>query len=184
MFIVQVNEELNMRMLAVRDAQALFEITERSREHLRSWLPWIDEMNCVNDSLQFIKQSFHSYAERSSLTAGIFYKEELAGVIGFNQFDWKNKIGYIGYWLAIDYEGRGIMTQAVQTLTDYAFRELKLNRVDIRAAAKNKRSRAIPERLGFSEEGLLRQAEWLYDHYVDHVVYGMLYDDWKHRQSG
>ncbi|MGM8365826.1 GNAT family N-acetyltransferase [Virgibacillus sp. W0181] len=181
LFIVDIDEEISMRMLSVRDAKPLYEMTERSREHLQNWIPWVDEIRTVNDALEFIKQSFHSYAERSGLSAGVFYQQKLSGVIGFNQFDWKNKIGYIGYWLAVDYEGLGIMTRAVRALTDYAFDELELNRVDIRAAYANKRSRAIPERLGYTKEGHLRQAEWLYDHYVDHVIYGMIQADWKNR---
>lgn len=58
------------------------------------------------------------------------------------------------------------------------FNELKLNRVDIRAAEENIKSRAIPERLGFVCEGQIRQAEWLYDHYVNHIVYGMMAAEW------
>ena len=71
------------------------------------------------------------------------------------------------------------MTKVAKALTDYAFTHLKLNKVEIRAAVENKKSRSIPERLGFVYEGTLRQAEWLYDHYVDHAVYGMLADEWK-----
>lgn len=71
------------------------------------------------------------------------------------------------------------MTRAVKALTHYAFHELNLNRVDIRAAVENKKSRSIPERLGFVNEGRLRQAEWLYDRYVDCIIYGMLAEDWK-----
>lgn len=71
------------------------------------------------------------------------------------------------------------MTSVSKALTDYAFTELKLNKVEIRAAAENQKSRSIPERLGYKEEGTIRQAEWLYDHYVDHVVYGMLAEEWK-----
>jgi len=179
MFIQDVDEKISMRMLAIRDAEALFQLTDHSRDHLREWLPWVDETKTIDDSRSFIKNSFQIYAERSGLTAGIFYKGNLAGIAGFNSFDWKNKIRYIGYWLATTYQGHGIMTRAVRALTDYAFHELQLNRVDIRAAYENKRSRAIPERLGFTEEGHLRQTEWLYDHYVDHVIYGMLANDWK-----
>lgn len=64
-------------------------------------------------------------------------------------------------------------------MVDYAFNELNLNRVEIRCAVENKKSRAIPERLHFVNEGCIRQAEWLYDHYVDHIVYGMLKEEWK-----
>ena len=54
-----------------------------------------------------------------------------------------------------------------------------LNRVEIRAAPENRRSRAIPERLGFTEEGTLRQAERVGERYLDSAVYAMLAEDWK-----
>jgi RimJ/RimL family protein N-acetyltransferase len=63
------------------------------------------------------------------------------------------------------------MTRVAKALTDYGFNELKINKVEIRAAVENKNRRGIPERLGFVNEGCIRHAEWLYDHYVDHVVY-------------
>jgi ribosomal-protein-serine acetyltransferase len=73
------------------------------------------------------------------------------------------------------------MTKACRFLVDYAFAELKLNRVEIRCATGNHKSRAIPERLGFKLEGTVRQAEWLYDHFVDHALYGMLASEWSQR---
>ena len=66
------------------------------------------------------------------------------------------------------------MTAACRTMTRHALGELKLNRVEIRCAVGNERSRAIPKRLGFSEEGRLRGVEWLYDHFEDHIVYSLL----------
>ncbi len=76
-------------------------------------------------------------------------------------------------------EGKGIVTQACQAIIDYIFDDLKLNRVEIRCATQNVRSRAIPERLGFKTEGILRQSEWLYNHFVNHIVYGLLVSEWK-----
>lgn len=178
MFIHKVDEDLSMRMLNAGNAEELFQITDRSRTYLREWLPWLDQTKTVDDSLQFIMNSFQVYAERKGMTTGVFFKGKLAGVAGFNKFDWSNRIGYIGYWLDIEHQGYGIMTRVVRVLTDYAFEEYDLNRVDIRAAYDNKKSQAIPIRLGYKKEGILRQAEWLYDHYVDHVVYGMLKSDW------
>ena len=66
----------------------------------------------------------------------------------------------------------------MKAFVDYAFRELKLNRVEVRCAEENSKSRAIPERLGFVKEGIIREAEWIYDHYVDDVVYGILSREW------
>lgn len=89
------------------------------------------------------------------------------------------KTAQIGYWLGEEYQGNGIMTDVTRALTDYIFNELKLNKAEIRVASDNKKSRSIPERLGYANEGCIRQAEWLYDHYVDHVVYGILAEEWR-----
>ncbi|WP_343076315.1 GNAT family protein [Pullulanibacillus sp. KACC 23026] len=88
-------------------------------------------------------------------------------------------MGTIGYWLGQGFQGKGIMTKALEAVIHYGFTELNLNRIEIQAAVGNKKSRALPESLGFKEEGRIRQAEWLYDHYVDHVVYGLLVKDWQ-----
>jgi len=50
--------------------------------------------------------------------------------------------------------------------------------VEVRCAEGNSKSRAIPERLGFIKEGIIRDVEWLYDHYVEDVVYGILSREW------
>ena len=70
------------------------------------------------------------------------------------------------------------MTAAVRALTDHALRAWELNRVEIGVASENRHSRAIPERLGFREEGTVRQAQRVGDRYLDLVVYGMLAEDW------
>ena len=96
------------------------------------------------------------------------------GMIGFHAMDWVHRRTSIGYWLDERAQGRGLMTAACRTMTLHALAELKLHRVEIRCAPENHKSRGIPIRLGFSEEGRLREVEWLYDHFVDHVVYSML----------
>jgi len=178
MFIYEVDDEITIRMLNASDAEALFTITDNSRTYLRNCLPWVDNTKTSKDSLEFILHSFELYANKHGLNAGIFYKEELVGMVSLNQFDWTNRIGYIGYWLSKNYQGKGIMTRAVRALIDQSFNYFELNKVEIRAAVHNKSSRAIPERLGFKKEGILRQVEWLYDHYVDHTVYGLLKNEW------
>jgi ribosomal-protein-serine acetyltransferase len=99
-------------------------------------------------------------------------------VIGYVGVSWQHRSTNIGYWLGEEYEGRGTMTAAVAALVDHALSIWDLNRVEIRAAAGNGASRAIPERLGFREEGTLRKAEFVDGRYHDSVVYSMLADEW------
>ena len=84
----------------------------------------------------------------------------------------------MGYWLASEFRGRGVMTKACQAVVEAAFTHYQLHRIEIRCATGNKRSCAIPRRLGFDYEGTLREAEWLYDHFVDLEVYSMLEQNW------
>src|SRR5690625_2445666 len=157
MFILQVDSRITLRMLTARDAKPLFKITDESREYLKKWLPWLDETKSEEESLSFIKSTFITYNNRTGITAGIFLDEVLVGVISYNELDFTNKIGSIGYWLNINNTGKGIMTKSVSSMITYGIQELGLNRIEIRCASNNKRSRAIPERLGFKQEGYLRE---------------------------
>jgi ribosomal-protein-serine acetyltransferase len=89
----------------------------------------------------------------------------------------------VGYWLSEELQGRGLVTAACRAMVDHAFEELELNRVSIACATENIKSCAIPERLGFRQEGVVRQAEWLYDHFVDHVLYATLVGEWQTQRS-
>ena len=179
MFTYKIDEKTELKMLIPQDAEPLFKLTDQSRESLMEWLPFIDYTKSSADSAAFIAATMKQFGDNNGFQAGIWYEGKLAGVIGFHKIDWNNKSTSIGYWLGKGFEGSGLMTKSVKAFVTYALVELGLNRVEIRAAVENKKSRAIPERLGFTEEGCIRQSEWLYDHYVDHVVYGMLAKDWK-----
>jgi len=75
------------------------------------------------------------------------------------------------------HQGKGIVTACCRAVIAHAFMELKLHRIVIRCAVRNHRSRAIPERLGFSFEGVARQSEWLYNHFEDVAIYSLLQTD-------
>jgi ribosomal-protein-serine acetyltransferase len=85
----------------------------------------------------------------------------------------------IGYWLAKGATGKGIITKSVEKLLEYAFDERNLNRVVIKCVPENTKSRAIPERLNFTIEGVEREAGWLHTRFVDHVVYSLLAREWR-----
>lgn len=177
MFAYKIDENIELRLLELRHAEQVFQLTDRSRESLREWLPWIDITKTVEDSKSFIMGTMQQFARNDGFQAGIWYKGELAGVIGLHGINWSNKSTSIGYWLGTGFEGKGLMTKACQAVIDHCFNELKLNRIEIRTATENEKSAAIPQRLGFKQEGRLQQAEWLYDKFVDHYVFGLVKED-------
>lgn len=85
----------------------------------------------------------------------------------------------IGYWLAQDAQGRGVMTRCVSALIRMAFETYAMNQVIIRAAPENTRSRAIPERLGFKRMGIERQMSMnAAGDLLDLVSYSLLRSEW------
>ncbi|QGG50775.1 GNAT family N-acetyltransferase [Lysinibacillus pakistanensis] len=180
--IIKIKPNLYLRTITLEDANVVFELTDKSRSYLREWLPWLDFTKEFADTSAYIEGCIKGQEAQTSLSFVIVFHDEIVGIAGFNTINPSNKIAAIGYWLSEGAQGHGIMTNTVKALLQYAFVVLQLNKVEIRAAEGNAKSRAIPERLGFTMEGTIRAAEWLYDHYVNHVVYGMLASEWQEKK--
>lgn len=179
-----LEDDIELRLLSESDAGNLFGLTHENRDHLRAWLPWVDGTRTIRDTRTFIRSAMKQERDGDGFQAGIWYRATLAGVVGYHRIDWSRHQVALGYWLGKRFEGNGIMTRACRSFVDHAFEELGLARVEIRAATGNVRSRAIPVRLGFRDQGVVRRAEWLYDHFVDHVVYAISRDEWAALKQG
>jgi len=180
MVIYKIDEDVSLRLFTVDDAEEFFNLIISSKDYLREWLGWLDYVEKVEDTVQTIKSRLHGLIETGGYpkSVAIIYRGKIAGTIGFNEINKASKIGIIGYWLGETFQGNGIMTKAFTTFVEYGFRELKLNRIEVSIAAENQKSQALAKRLGFKEEGRLRQAECLYDHYVGHIIYSKLAEEW------
>lgn len=178
-FGCELSEEIKITIIEERHAEEFFALVKRNYERLLRWCPWLVEVETIEKTCQFINQKLQCFAVGNGFTAGFFENNKLFGVIALEYIDRANRMTEIGYWLDAEAEGRGLIIKACTVLIDYAFKELKMNRVQIRCASENFKSRAIPENLGFVQEGIVRQVEKLHDRYVDLVIYGMLADEWK-----
>ncbi|MFA6110168.1 MAG: GNAT family protein [Candidatus Latescibacterota bacterium] len=179
-----VDRHLELRLLQAAEAPLLAALVDRSRDHLRAWLPWVDASLSTCDSLAFIEATRERHANREAWESGIWRDGLLAGMAGYNELDWTHRRGVIGYWLAADCQGQGIVTRCCRALLDQGFDRWGLHRVEIHCSPRNHRSRAIPRRLGFTLEGCLRQTERLHDRYEDHEVYGLLASEWPAARDG
>ena len=172
MFVIDSRSAL--RVLREDDAAELYALTDANRAHLRRWLPWVDLVMSEDDSRSFLEAVSSQRQEGRGPTFGIVHDGGLAGVVGFLPIDRANRCGEIGYWLGERARGRGLMTQSCRFVVRYGFLTLDLHRIQIAAGTDNSESRAIPERLGFRFEGILRGRENLYGTFIDHAMYSLL----------
>jgi ribosomal-protein-serine acetyltransferase len=168
---------LALRLLSVSDAPAIYSAVIANREHLRVWLPWVDKTQAVEDTLAFLTDHTLRREQGNAVAYGLWSGSELLGVAGIHDISSLDHNAKIGYWLSKAAEGRGLMTLAVRALLDVCFGSLGLERVEILCAVGNNRSSAIPQRLGFRFEGVLRHAQWLNGRYADLRLFSRLKDE-------
>jgi ribosomal-protein-serine acetyltransferase len=162
--LIPLFEELRGTRVIVRpyqldDADELFAAVEESRQHLWPWMPWVNQHQTVEDSRDFILRTQAKWLLREDdLTVGFFEagSGRYLGGSGLHIRGWDVPAFEIGYWIRASAEGHGYVAETVKLLTDFAFASLGAQRVMIRCDARNTRSAAVAERLGFVREALLR----------------------------
>lgn len=173
-----VEAGLVLRLLEPRHAEALFRLIDRNRDSLSHWFSWVEATKTVADSETFIRESLTAFANEGVFQLGIWRNDEFAGIIGLQSISRFFHSTELYYWLGATYRGHGLMTKACRHLCGYLFDDLELNRIEIRCAETNLKSRAVPERLGFTLGGILREMGYTRDGLVDYLVYSLLKREW------
>jgi ribosomal-protein-serine acetyltransferase len=176
---LKVDDTVALELLDQRHAEVLNELVSNNRYHLREWLPWVDHMRSVEDFRKYINSSKLRYGNHTEMGYVIMANGVMIGRLGLYNIDLTNKTASIGYWLDQQWLGKGIITRCCKAVIDEGFSRLQLNRIEIRAATENYKSQAIPERLGFKIEGVIRQGEFVNSRFVDLLVYSMLKEEWE-----
>jgi ribosomal-protein-serine acetyltransferase len=172
---VELGDGAVLRRLAMDDLDEVWAAVDRERERLGAWMPFIELTQTIYDERAWLERVV---ADEATLEGcGLFVDASYAGGVGLMPRNY-GIAGEIGYWIVSNLEGRGHVTRAVRALIDIGFREMGFHRIVIRAGVDNPRSRAIPERLGFTREGIARGDGRGSGGFYDLVVYGLLEDEW------
>lgn len=177
MFSYQINKNIKLKILEQHDASQLFHLIDSNRDYLAEFLPFVKYTKKVEDSKNFIHRALQQFARGDGFHCGIWFNNELIGVIGLHYLDLVNQKTSIGYYLAEDFQNKGIMTKCTQALIRYVYEVYDINRIEIRMSTKNKKSRAISIRLGFTQEGILRSNERLQGEFSDSYVFSLLREE-------
>ena len=152
-------DRLVIRCYEPRDAPLLKEAIDLSVEHLRPWMPWIRfEPQTVEEKVELLRDFRGQFDLGQNFAYGIFNREETKqlGGSGLHPRGGDGALE-IGYWVAADAVGQGIATEQTAVLTRAGFEICGLERIDIQVEPENDRSLAIPRKLGFTQEGVLRR---------------------------
>lgn len=179
MFALALEDDLALRLYERRDAEELYALVEANRDHLERWFPWTAGTRGPDDTRAFIEAGLRRFAAGDGFECGIVEADRLVGTLGLHFVTRPEGVTEMGYWLDQDAQGRGLMTRSVSGLLPHLFGAMDLNRVEIRTDPANDRSRAVPERLGFQREGVLREVGLRAGRRYDHVVYALLRDEWR-----
>ena len=175
-----LGEKTLIRPYVVEDAAALLAGVEEARSTLLPWMPWALNVDTEADQVARIRRSAANILLGHDYMLGMFDRTtgEFVGSTGLHRVDWNLRSFDIGYWIRPSKAGQGYVTDAVRTLTDFAFETFKARRVTITCSVENSSSAAVAERAGFKLEGTLRAS--ILDAYGsahDRLIYSLVESD-------
>jgi RimJ/RimL family protein N-acetyltransferase len=152
-------ERLVIRCYDPRDAPLLKDAIDSSLEHLRPWMPWVEnEPQTIEEKVELVRYFRSNYDTGENFTCGIFSADEaeLIGGTGLHQ-----RLGpgglEIGYWIRASATRHGFVTESTAALTRVGFEVCEADRIEIRIEPGNEASFGVPRKLGFTEEATLRR---------------------------
>ena len=166
-----------LRPYRVDDAEPLFAVIDESRDHLRSWMNWVDNRRTIDDVRDYCIRCQASWLLRTELVFGIFDAAggRYLGGTWLHDPDWQLRAFEIGYWLRVTAVGHGYATESTRLLADFALSHLQARRIGLRCDARNDASRRVAERTGFTLEGRLRNVSIAPDESIsDDLVFALV----------
>ena len=148
-----VDSAITLREPRESDAEELYRLVDSNRPHLGRWLAWVAQQASIEDSLNFIVDARAKTRQGAGLTLCIEVGGRIVGDISLGMIDETGRQAQMGYWIAAEGEGRGIMTRSCRKVLEHGFENLGLDGVVLLADWDNLRSRRLAERLGFVEVG-------------------------------
>lgn len=169
-------ERLTLRKMKVSDSASLFKIW--SDPEITKFMN-IDNFTDESQAVEMIKFLNNLSLESKAIRYSIIELESngIIGSCGYNSLDLSNSKAEIGYDISKDHWGKGYAPEVVQSLMDYAFNTLKLNRIEAKVEPENHNSIRVLQKLNFTFEGTMRKCEKSKGKFIDLSIFSKLVTD-------
>lgn len=170
------NGQITLRPVTLNDAYELFNLIDASRQNLRRYLPWVDDIYQPEDEQTSLAKSL---PKQTILMLAIEIDQTIVGLIDLHDISKDHHKAQIGYFLGDAYVGLGYMNQALNLLQKYAFEEMNLHRLEILIDMTNHKSQAVAQRLGYQKEATLRDYLYYNKQFRTFYLYALLKSEWQ-----
>lgn len=175
-------DRLTLRRMMVADTADMYEYA--SRMDVTKYLTWYPhpDRDYTREYLQYLG---NRYAAGMFYDWAVIYEPDckMVGTCGFTAFHCASDCAEVGYVLNPQYWGKGIATEALTRVLQFAFETLGLHRVEAKFIEENIRSRRVMEKVGMQFEGVMREAMLIKGNYVNVGVCSILASEWNARKS-
>jgi ribosomal-protein-serine acetyltransferase len=173
---VEVDQNLTLEIIVPADKIAIYNLVNKNREYIGSFLPWVEATKDETDILNFIKNSCDQLKEMTGVNYKILMDNEIIGAIGFFINNIRTKTFEIGYWIDKDKSGKGIVTKLIPFIENICFQYFEAQKIEIRCAIQNIGSNRIAHKCNYSLEGTLKNADIINGKLLHYNIYGKCKD--------
>lgn len=139
------------------DAHMLFDAVRESTASVGRWMDWCRPDYRYEEAVQWIQRCTSGWQRAEAFEFVVLdHAAECVGAAGVNQLNRDHNLANLGYWIRESRQRAGLAVEVVTLLAVFAFRDLRLARVEIVVAADNRPSRRVAEKAGATPEGLAR----------------------------
>jgi [ribosomal protein S5]-alanine N-acetyltransferase len=175
-------DKIYIRFLEEKDVEAYTNLQVKNKEFFRKYVTTrTDEFYTLEFQKQLIKNNIHAREKDEKYVFGIFEMDtdKLVGNVALTEiFRGPLQSCYIGYYLDLECNGKGYMSEAVKLSVAFGFDELHLHRIEAGVMPHNTGSIRVLEKAGFQKEGIARRNVNINGKWEDHQVLAIIEDDY------
>lgn len=176
-FGLSIDKNLDLVIPELSMADEVFRLVDSDRDHLRTFLGFVDSSVDVTSQINYFKMKMAGAANGTDKLFFIATNNKIIGCMELHNMDSNTGKAEIGYWIHSSYSSQNIISKAVKRLCTYSFEVLELNKLSIFADVENIASNKIAIKNGFKLVGIKLQDVVIYDKYRDMNEYYLLKSD-------
>ncbi len=167
------SERLLLRQITVADVGEVFAM--RSNKNIMKFIP---RPLCTSheEAMALIEMMQDKINTNEGINWAITIKGDpkMIGFIGHYRIRWEHFRSEIGYMIAEEYNGRGLVTEAVKLMVDYGFNQMKMHSLEAVIDPENNASARVLEKNGFVKEGHFKEHEFFDGQFLNSVIYSLV----------